>query len=441
MVPHDNAALATRGQQEKAVAIAFLVATWIFVLLRVLVRTYVIRNFGWDDATMVLANILFTFYCISVLVVEAHGGGTHLTDINEVSKVINWNIAAEDFYIATICFMKVSFGIFFQRIIAKPWHRNLIYIIVAVSTVQSLANFFFIIFRCGPHPGHYLTMQLEGKCASRSVNLLFLYMHAAVTTVTDWIFALLPVFILWDSKMDIRTKISVGFILSLGAVGSICSIIRFRYIDGLTRTDDFFWNATNCAIWSTIEPGTGIIAGSLATMRPFFRLIFRTARDLTTSASHSTFVKRVSRSFRSGPNSSAQQSIGTKDGLKPRSKSGERTRMTATCVSKDGKFVELRETNFIIMQNDDGDVPWPFQHHDRGKLVTHDVESDSGIETDRQSSHTLGEEEGRDVRLSLHLPPVASAEHNHEHDDDTQPEHDDDTQPEHQCEWQVGQAM
>ena len=57
MATHNDTSLSDRGQQEKAVAIAFLVATWVFVSLRVWVRIHMIRNFGWDDATMVLANV------------------------------------------------------------------------------------------------------------------------------------------------------------------------------------------------------------------------------------------------------------------------------------------------------------------------------------------------------------------------------------------------
>jgi len=139
-------------------------------------------------------------------------------NIQNTNTLLQWTMAVQDTYIVTLCILKISLGIFFNRIIVTPWQRYIIYGIVALSTLQSLANFFFIIFRCGSSPGHYLIMQLEGKCAPRWLNLLFLYMHAAVTTITDWIFATLPVCILWNSKMDIRSKLSVGFILALGAL-------------------------------------------------------------------------------------------------------------------------------------------------------------------------------------------------------------------------------
>lgn len=90
--------------------------------------------------------------------------------------------------------------------------------------------------------------------------------------------------------------------------GFICSIIRFRYVDGLTQTDDFFWNAVNIAIWSTIETGVSIVAACLATLRPLFKYLV--CRSTSTSSVMSCF-KQISRSFRSGsgahssPNASA----------------------------------------------------------------------------------------------------------------------------------------
>ena len=135
----------------------------------------------------------------------------------------------------------------------------------------------------------------EGKCVSNKAILGVAYGQGVVTTSTDWIFAVLPVTILWHAKMDRRTKSVCAFLLSLGAFGSLCSIVRFRYINGLSITPDFFWNAANISIWSTIELGIGIIAGSLATLRPLFKRLFYSARHrVAHAASH---AKRYSQAF------------------------------------------------------------------------------------------------------------------------------------------------
>jgi hypothetical protein len=79
----------------------------------------------------------------------------------------------------------------------------------------------------------------------------------------------------------------------------ICSALRFRYVDGLTDTTDFFWAAVNISKWSTIECGASIIAGCLATLRPFVKRVFVHARSSTLGS----YVKQATRSLRSSERS------------------------------------------------------------------------------------------------------------------------------------------
>lgn len=47
-------------------------------------------------------------------------------------------------------------------------------------------------------------------------------------------------------------------------------MIRFDTVNQLNFTKDFLYDATGVAYWSYIEAATGIIAGSLVTLRPLF---------------------------------------------------------------------------------------------------------------------------------------------------------------------------
>lgn len=116
----------------------------------------------------------------------------------------------------------------------------------------------------------------------------------ALNALTDITLAIMPIFILRKAQMPMAAKISAGGILALGGVGAIISLVRLKYIGGLAPGPDFFVNAIDISIWSVIEPGIGITAASLATLRPLFRGCMTAARTaLTTSvtskkASHNT---------------------------------------------------------------------------------------------------------------------------------------------------------
>ncbi|QDS77659.1 hypothetical protein FKW77_002991 [Venturia effusa] len=270
----------TKAPQQIAAVSVFLSLALGAVALRLWIRARMIKSLGWDDYMMVVALINYIMYDTALMVVVANGGGTHvkLSDIKRAAVI--YSLAAEGFYLTTIMFLKISLGLSFLRIVVKQWQRRFVYAIMFLSTSINIYHTIFVIFNCGS-PSHYLERLVQSKCARKSVELGLAYEQAAVTTITDFLFALLPIPLLWNASMDRRSKISGGCILGLGTLGSIFSIVRFKYIDGLGSLEDFLWNTANVSIWSTMEMGTGIIAGSLATMRPIFKKIVYKANDLT----------------------------------------------------------------------------------------------------------------------------------------------------------------
>lgn len=73
--------------------------------------------------------------------------------------------------------------------------------------------------------------------------------------------------------MPLKTKLLVASILAFAAVGSTGTVVRMFYIHTLMDGQDFLYSTTDIAIWSTVEPGIGIAAGSIACLRPLFRVL------------------------------------------------------------------------------------------------------------------------------------------------------------------------
>lgn len=59
---------------------------------------------------------------------------------------------------------------------------------------------------------------MDGACQPREIQTALSFAVAAVSISTDWIFAALPVFLLWNVQMDIRVKLSVIVMLGLGVL-------------------------------------------------------------------------------------------------------------------------------------------------------------------------------------------------------------------------------
>ena len=93
--------------------------------------------------------------------------------------------------------------------------------------------------------------------------------------------AILPIFSLWNLNIPRATKFWAYFLLVLGAAGSIISLVRFGYVSGLLPGKDFFRQSAKFALYSTVEPGLGIAAVSLATLRPLFKKCLEGARSVS----------------------------------------------------------------------------------------------------------------------------------------------------------------
>lgn len=56
------------------------------------------------------------------------------------------------------------------------------------------------------------------------------FAHSAISATADWVLGLLPIFFIWDLKMNHRTKISVAVVLSLGIIAGIAAIVSLPLV-------------------------------------------------------------------------------------------------------------------------------------------------------------------------------------------------------------------
>ncbi|KAL6703831.1 hypothetical protein ACN47E_009050 [Coniothyrium glycines] len=274
-----------RSGQVLAIAITFLVLTWITVLLRCYVRIVMVKGFGIDDWTMIVTLLFFTGYLISQIGGALHGTGVRrslLTDQAAQTALHFWYFC-EIFYTLSTCMLKISVGFFLLRITVVRWQQWIIYMIMVVSGIVGIAYTSVAIFQC--QPVHYwwdLDPNAKGTCLSSVLVMNFTFGVSGLNALADWTFAMLPVLIVKDLQMKKRMKVVVAGVIALAAIGSTATIIRLPYTRALEGyKGDFLYRTTDFAIWSTVEVGLGVAAGSIATLRPLMKQAF----ELTRSAS------------------------------------------------------------------------------------------------------------------------------------------------------------
>ncbi|RDW84839.1 hypothetical protein BP6252_02429 [Coleophoma cylindrospora] len=277
-----------RGAQVIGVAVCSLCLSWITVGLRCFVRLGIQKFFGKEDWLTLVSMVFFTTLVALCLETIDFGLGRHLKDIpaNQMPTGVKLIFVCELLYVATTAITKASIGLYFLRLTSRRYHKITIYTTLAVVAVFSTIYFFFILFQCSPVDylwGFYHGM--NGHCTSNTTLANVTYAHAAMSAVTDWSFGLLPVFFVWRMKMSPRTKISVILVLSLGFFASTATLVRIYYIRRLTQTPDIPYEGINLVKWSMVEPGIGITAAAIATLRPLFTTFLGSKKRQSTISS------------------------------------------------------------------------------------------------------------------------------------------------------------
>ncbi|EME38792.1 hypothetical protein DOTSEDRAFT_66792 [Dothistroma septosporum NZE10] len=244
--------------------------------LRVYTR---IRHQAWglDDWSMTVAAIPFTALSVFCLGSSFLGVGTHKEklDAHQTEQGMMWFFFFEVFFCITIIPVKLSISFMLIRI-AGP-KQNYKYAVYAMSTlfvVLNLISFFYIIFRCDPVSFAWDTTTPSGSCLPARDLANVYYADTAVNIMTDWFCALTPIPLLWNLQLNTNSKISVGFLLSLGVLASLSACIRLKYTVNLNNSDDYLYSVGDVVIWGYAENGVGFVVGCIATLRPLFRKMF-----------------------------------------------------------------------------------------------------------------------------------------------------------------------
>ena len=106
-----------------------------------------------------------------------------------------------------------------MQIIVRRWHLNIVRAILIAFTLFSVCSIIVVVIQCQPI-SYFWTRYSggSGSCISPAVLAYSTYAHGALSAVIDWTLGTLPIFIVRDLRMDLRTKISTAVILGLGAM-------------------------------------------------------------------------------------------------------------------------------------------------------------------------------------------------------------------------------
>lgn len=276
---------------------AILIVTAVFfgislvsVMMRCFVRTHVVRAWGWDDGTMVIAMALNTAFAICGIVGCKYGLGMELSYFtlhpDDLHRAMLCWWVGQLFYVLTCVVAKLSIIIALLRITISRVHAYILYTAMALATAIGLIFFFLTMFQCSPVDYFWNRAQpnAHGSCINKTPLIGVAYLYSVGAAITDLTIGLLPVALIWDLRMNRRTKIAIVAVLGIGCIASAAVIIRIPYLPTY-KDPDFLYATYQLSIWSNVEAGIGITTGCLTTLRPLLRFF----RDGSSNATPNSF--------------------------------------------------------------------------------------------------------------------------------------------------------
>ncbi|KAK7985343.1 hypothetical protein PG988_002965 [Apiospora saccharicola] len=234
------------------------------------------NGFGWDDILISLGLILYVGFAATCGYSAFAGLGAR-NETLESSSDLKYLAEAESlmFFIAMILYsavlvcIKSAVCILFLQI-AGPIriYRICIFLILGLTLIGFVVTEAGIMGECKPFEANWKIYEY-GKCISTDTTVVIASISTITAILTDWLCALFPAWMLWLTQIPLCKKLAAGVVLSLGALASICTLLRIPYIMGYeaavagnSKKGVAYYNG-GLLVWSAWEYGIGLIATSL----------------------------------------------------------------------------------------------------------------------------------------------------------------------------------
>ena len=230
----------------------------------------------------------------------ASGLGTHTLCLPpEANKdVLEFSAIGEGLSIIGIGAIKISMCLTLLRIVELAKRRIAQFLwcllIFVVITHFGLGMMYFL--HCIPLTAVWGPQSRASCLPTHTLNLAG-YIIFVMDAVTDLTCAVIPILLVQRLQMDMRTKLALCGLMSLGIFTAGCAVAKLISLRRL-RSEDYTWDLNIVAIWAAVEQFLGNIITSVPMLRSlfsrshnsfhnWFRIRFSTPRFYFWGKSHS----------------------------------------------------------------------------------------------------------------------------------------------------------
>ncbi|KAF2108458.1 hypothetical protein BDV96DRAFT_652710 [Lophiotrema nucula] len=277
-IPHDENH--NKGPALEAVNLVSFILAFLMVTARVLYRYFKIKATAWDDYMIILATVAAAVNTAFIMKYVEYGGGRHTVYLKmKAVDVAKWSTIAQLPFIISTTLTKVSIALMILRISNSKKLKWAMAPLVTVVVCVNLAGIVILAARCKPFESNWNYAIPKPKCWPRTVLKNQNYLQGIVSIVSDLVYTVLPIFVVWGLNITRRQKIAISGLIGLGLLATACSIARLVLYETYTNWTDSTYGLSDLQIWTALEQNLGIVAASLPTLRVFFKELGQSLRS------------------------------------------------------------------------------------------------------------------------------------------------------------------
>ncbi|KAF2148154.1 hypothetical protein K461DRAFT_298239 [Myriangium duriaei CBS 260.36] len=260
-------------------AVGLVLAT-IALALRIYVRLWINRFFGYDDWALLTSYAgLVALSGLQIAYGETVEGDGIITSYDKITLITEWHTFV---YAVHQGLLKVALGSFYLRVLQEPWQRRLVIVSTTIFFAYNIGIGLVLLFQCGNPEDVEST-----NCLPNHPLVVLIYIQAGFNVAMDWFLTLLPISIFLKIQMSTSARMSIGLLMGLGVMASAFSIARIPFL--FTSDGDGYEGyaiLTRLMILSYYENCLAQIGIAAVALRPLFRKMRNALGDPDLSLQH-----------------------------------------------------------------------------------------------------------------------------------------------------------
>lgn len=117
---------------------------------------------------------------------------------------------------------KVSIGLFLLRVTVKKIHKWIIYAAMSITVLTGVVFFFVTLLQCTPISFFWTRFTPDAPkgafCIPIDVIIALTFLYSACAIISDFTFAILPIFLVWGLNMPVRNRVMLIPVLGMACV-------------------------------------------------------------------------------------------------------------------------------------------------------------------------------------------------------------------------------